>query len=122
MIRLFLFLGSINMFLSVALGAFGAHQLKGRLSPGMLEIYQTGVHYQMIHGLAILFIALVGEKLSGTLPTWSGWLMQIGIILFSGSLYALSTSGIRVLGAITPIGGVAFLAGWALLAIAAFKG
>jgi uncharacterized membrane protein YgdD (TMEM256/DUF423 family) len=123
MFRLFIVLGSLNMFLSVALGAFGAHGLKGKIPADMLAVYETGVHYHMIHGIALLIIAFIGEKFIGSsLPTWSGWLMQIGIILFSGSLYALSISGIRILGAITPIGGVAFLAGWVLLAIAAIKG
>ncbi|WCK54418.1 DUF423 domain-containing protein [Aneurinibacillus sp. Ricciae_BoGa-3] len=123
MFRLFIVLGSLNMFLSVALGAFGAHGLKGKISADMLAVYETGVHYHMIHAIALLIIAFIGEKFIGTsLPAWSGWLMQIGIILFSGSLYALSISGIRILGAITPIGGVAFLAGWVLLVIAAIKG
>lgn len=120
--KTFLFLGSINMLLSVALGAFGAHGLKSKLSNDMLAIYQTGVHYQMIHALGLIFIAFLADKLPNSgLVTWSGWLLLIGIVIFSGSLYTLSISGVKVLGAITPIGGVAFIVGWLLLAIAALR-
>lgn len=123
MLRTFLILGSLNMFLSVALGAFGAHGLKSRISADMLTIYQTGVHYHMIHALGIIAVALAASKLPAVaLISWAGWSMLIGIVLFSGSLYALSITGIKVLGAITPFGGVAFLLGWLLLAYAAYKG
>lgn len=123
MFKTFVVIGSINMLLSVALGAFGAHGLKSKLSADMLAVYQTGVHYHMIHGLGILLVAALSQKLGETsLVSWSGWLLFIGILLFSGSLYALSTSEIRILGAITPFGGVAFLIGWLLLAYAAIKG
>ncbi|MCF6094055.1 DUF423 domain-containing protein [Microaerobacter geothermalis] len=123
MLKLFVILGSLNMFLSVALGAFGAHGLKGKISPDLLAIYQTGVQYQMIHAIALIFIAILSDRLGAiSLMNWSGWLFQIGILLFSGSLYALSISGIKVLGAITPFGGVAFLLGWILLALAAIRG
>jgi uncharacterized membrane protein YgdD (TMEM256/DUF423 family) len=122
MFKMFLMLGSINAFLSVALGAFGAHALKSKLSPEMLTVYQTGVQYHMIHALALILVAIVSDKLgNSSLVTVSGWSMLIGIVLFSGSLYALSLSGIKILGAITPLGGVGFLLGWALLAIAAMK-
>jgi uncharacterized membrane protein YgdD (TMEM256/DUF423 family) len=122
MFKIFLMLGSINAFLSVALGAFGAHALKSKLSPDMLAVYQTGVQYHMIHALALILVAIVSDKLgNSSLVTVSGWSMLIGIVLFSGSLYALSLSGIKILGAITPLGGVGFLLGWALLAIAAMK-
>lgn len=122
MLRTFLILGSINMFLSVALGAFGAHGLKSRISEEMLSIYQTGVHYHMIHALGLIMVAILSSKLPPS--SWvngAGWLLMIGIVLFSGSLYVLSITGIRVLGAITPLGGVAFLIGWLFLAIAAYK-
>jgi uncharacterized membrane protein YgdD (TMEM256/DUF423 family) len=120
MLKTFVALGSLNMFLAVALGAFGAHVLKERISSDMLNIYQTGVHYHMIHAIGLLLIALLSTKMGNPqLIHWSGWLLQIGILLFSGSLYTLSMTGIRVLGIITPFGGLCFLAGWALLALAA---
>lgn len=120
--KLFLFLGSVMMLLSVALGAFGAHGLKPVLSADQLAVYQTGVHYQMIHGIGLILVAILASKYSqiGLFPA-AGWAMLIGIILFSGSLYALTLTGIRTLGIITPFGGVSFLIGWLLLAIAAFK-
>lgn len=122
MLKTFIILGSINAFLAVALGAFGAHGLEGRLSEKMLETWKTGVTYQMFHAAGLFAVALLSEKLpQSNLLNWSGWLMLIGIVLFSGSLYVLSTSGIKLLGAITPFGGVAFLAAWLLLGIAASK-
>jgi uncharacterized membrane protein YgdD (TMEM256/DUF423 family) len=122
MFKAFLFLGSVNAFLAVAFGAFGAHQLKNMLSADMLSVYQTGVQYQMYHALALIAVALVSSKVpnSSTL-SWSGWLFFAGIVLFSGSLYALSLSGIKNLGAITPLGGLAFLIGWVMLAVVAWK-
>jgi uncharacterized membrane protein YgdD (TMEM256/DUF423 family) len=115
-------IGSLNAFISVALGAFGAHGLKGRIDGDMLDVFKTGVQYHMIHALGILLIALFAGKLGeSSLALWSGWIMFAGIVLFSGSLYALSMSGIKVLGAITPFGGLCFLAAWLLLAFAALK-
>jgi uncharacterized membrane protein YgdD (TMEM256/DUF423 family) len=122
MLKTFLMLGSLNAFLSVALGAFGAHALRSKLSPDMLNVYQTGVQYHMIHSIGLILIALLADKLgNSSMVNVSGWALFIGIVLFSGSLYALSLSGIKVLGAITPLGGVSFLLGWILLAIAAMK-
>jgi uncharacterized membrane protein YgdD (TMEM256/DUF423 family) len=122
MLKTFLLLGSLNAFLSVAIGAFGAHALKSRLSTDMLSVYNTGVQYHMIHAIGLILIALLSDRLGNSpLVTASGWSLLIGIILFSGSLYVLSISGIKILGAITPLGGVAFLLGWILLAIAALK-
>ncbi|RXJ02760.1 DUF423 domain-containing protein [Anaerobacillus alkaliphilus] len=122
MLKLFLMIGSINMLIAVGLGAFGAHGLQGKLTERMLEIYQTGVHYHMIHAIAILIIAVVADRLGNpAMLTWAGWAMFIGIIFFSGSLYILSISGIKILGAITPIGGLFFMIGWVLLALAAFR-
>jgi uncharacterized membrane protein YgdD (TMEM256/DUF423 family) len=123
MFKTFLLLGCLNAFLSVALGAFGAHALKTKLTAmDTLTVYQTGVQYHMIHAIALILIALLSDKLgSHSLVTVSGWSLLIGIILFSGSLYVLSISGIKILGAITPLGGVAFLLGWILLAVAALK-
>ncbi len=123
LLRSFLLLGALNAFLSVALGAFGAHALRSRITPDLLAIYQTGVQYHMVHALGLLLIAALSERLTATaLVRWSGWLLVAGIVLFSGSLYALALTGIRILGAITPLGGLCFLAGWALLATAALRG
>lgn len=118
----FTILGSLNMAVAIALGAFGAHALKDHLSPEMLEIYQTGNHYHMIHGLGIVLIALLFDKLGQSpLIRWAGRLLFAGIIVFSGSLYVLAITGYKWLGAITPIGGVAFIFGWILCALATRK-
>lgn len=117
MSRLFLTLGAINAFLCVGLGAFGAHGLKQRLSTDMLTVYQTGVQYHFYHALGLMIIGLVLARTPGSRPVrLAGWLMLAGIALFSISLYALSLTGIRGLGMITPFGGVCFLSAWALLA------
>ncbi len=114
-------LGGIGGFLSVALGAFAAHGLKGKRSDSMLANFQTGAQYQMYHSLALVMTAILIKVLgTSALLTAAGWLFVVGIVLFSGSLYALSLSGIRKLGAITPLGGLAFLAGWACLFICGF--
>lgn len=119
--RLFLALGAISAFVGVAAGAFGAHGLKSRLSAEMLAIFETGVRYQMYHAFALLFVAWASSRFSSSLLTTAGWLFVVGTILFSGSLYALSLTETRWLGAITPLGGVAFLGGWLCLAWAALK-
>lgn len=120
--KVFLILGALNAFLAVALGAFGAHGLEGKLSERLMDVYKTAVQYHMMHALGLIFIALLTERLAGTgLIHWAGWIMFIGIVLFSGSLYALSMTNVGVLGAITPIGGVAFLTAWVLVIVAAFK-
>lgn len=120
--KLFIILGALNAFLSVALGAFGAHGLEKVVEPKYMEIWKTGVQYQMFHATGLLVIGvLLGKMPASSLLSWSGWLMLIGIILFSGSLYVLTLTKISVLGAITPLGGVAFLAAWILLIIAAVK-
>jgi uncharacterized membrane protein YgdD (TMEM256/DUF423 family) len=116
--KTFLLLGSLTGFLGVALGAFGAHGLKTRLSAEMLAVFETGVRYQMYHTLALLLVsATIGHLGSARLLAGAGWLFVAGIVLFSGSLYALALSGVTTLGAITPIGGLAFLGGWACLAL-----
>lgn len=116
--KLFLFLGTVAMALAVLLGAFGAHGLKEHLSPEMLNIFETGVSYHFYHAIGLLIIGLMARYLpDSSLLNWSGWLMVAGIFIFSGSLYLLSTAGIRWLGAITPIGGLCFIASWILLAI-----
>ncbi|MFE8697818.1 DUF423 domain-containing protein [Cytobacillus sp. FJAT-53684] len=120
--KLFIILGALNAFLSVAFGAFGAHGLEKMVEPKYLEIWKTGVTYQMFHATGLLVIGvLLGKLPASVLLSWSGWLMLIGIILFSGSLYVLAVTKIGVLGAITPLGGVCFLAAWILLMVAAVK-
>src|SRR6185437_11340191 len=105
--KLFLFLASAFGFLSVAIGAFGAHALKDRISPEMLEINHTGSQYQMYHSLALLAVAILLKFYPDSkLFNAAGWLFVVGIIFFSGSLYLLSLTGVRILGAITPIGGL----------------
>ncbi|MED3624997.1 DUF423 domain-containing protein [Neobacillus thermocopriae] len=120
--KTFIIIGAVNAFLAVALGAFGAHGLKDKLEPYYLDIWKTGVQYQMFHAAGLLVIALLlGKAATSSLFTWSGWLMLIGIIFFSGSLYLLSITKIGPLGAITPIGGVCFLAAWVMMMIGAVK-
>jgi len=121
--KLFLTIGSIAMALAVSLGAFGAHGLNGKLSAEMLDIFETGVRYNFYHALGLLIIGIVAYQLPDSLLLkWSGWLMVCGIIIFSGSLYLLALSGIRWMGAITPIGGLCFIISWILLAITIWKG
>jgi uncharacterized membrane protein YgdD (TMEM256/DUF423 family) len=117
--RTFLMIGSVAGFLGVAFGAFGAHGLRARISPEMLAVFETGVRYQMYHAVALLIVALTIPRMGGWLVVTAGWMFTAGIVLFSGSLYALALTGVTTLGAITPIGGLAFLAGWACLALAA---
>ena len=117
--RTFMLIGVVAAFIGVGFGAFGAHTLRGRTSPEMLAVFETGVRYQMYHALAILITALALSRLDAPLIRWAGWLFTAGIVIFSGSLYALVLTGTSSLGAITPFGGIAFLAGWACLAIAA---
>ena len=115
--------GALAGFVGVAFGAFGAHGLRGRLSPEMLAVFETGVRYQMYHALALMLTAALSVmpasgRMGGRAVAAAGWLFVAGIVLFSGSLYLLAVTGITGLGAITPIGGVALLLGWACLAFA----
>ena len=119
--RIFFGLGCASAFVAVALGAFGAHGLRARLVPDMLMVFEVAVRYQMYHALALLGVGGVAGRPPGGAVAVAGWLFVAGTILFSGSLYALSLTGHRWLGAITPLGGVAFLAGWAALAWAAWS-
>lgn len=120
--RRFAVAGALFAFLAVAFGAFGAHALRDRLSADMLAVYQTGVQYQAMHALALLVLFGISDRLGPPkLCRVAGWLFVIGVIVFSGSLYALALSGIRGFGAITPIGGLCFLAGWLALVIAAIR-
>lgn len=122
--KLFVALGAANAFLSIALGAFGAHGLKNKLSAHYLDIYHTGVQYHMLHAVGLILIGILAGKLAdgqNALIGWAGWLMFAGIVLFSGSLYLLSVTRIDGLGAITPIGGLLFLASWLLVIVAVLK-
>lgn len=120
--RLFILIASCFGFLAVAAGAFGAHGLKQKLTPEMLDVFEVGARYQMYHALALLAVAwLCSTATHPRLATIAGWLFVAGILIFSGSLYLLALTGARWLGAITPIGGVAFLVGWGLLAVCAWK-
>lgn len=121
MARLFLLLAAFAGFTSVALGAFAAHGLRQQLSPEYLAVFQTGVQYQQLHTLALLAVALPLQRQADRLLTLSGGLFVAGMLLFSGSLYALTLTGIGKLGIITPFGGVAFMLGWLLLGVAAWR-
>jgi uncharacterized membrane protein YgdD (TMEM256/DUF423 family) len=121
--RLFFVLGSVSAGLAVALGAFGAHTLKAHLTSDALSTFETGVRYQMYHGLALLAVAFAVTRWpGGGLLNTAGWLFLVGMVLFSGSLYLLSLTDIRWLGAIAPLGGTALIGGWLCLALAAWRG
>ena len=109
-------LGAVSGFLGVAAGAFGAHGLRGSLSPERLQVFETGARYQLIHAVAIVVVAVALDRADSRALVAAGWLLVAGTVIFSGSLYALSLSGVRVWGAVTPIGGLCFLVGWLLLA------
>jgi uncharacterized membrane protein YgdD (TMEM256/DUF423 family) len=119
--RLFVAIGSLAALLGVAAGAFGAHGLKSRLTTEMLAVFETGVRYQLVHALALLVAAWVCSRWPGHAASTAGFLFLIGIVVFSGSLYLLALTGVRSFGAVTPFGGIAFLAGWACLAWAAWR-
>ena len=120
--KIFVSLGSLSALIGVALGAFGAHGLKTRVAPEMLITWQTGVQYHLIHALGLLLIGILCQLMpEAPLVRTAGWFIVAGTILFSGSLYVLVLTNIRVLGMITPLGGVAFLIGWLMLAIAAWR-
>ena len=121
MLRGFLMLAAFFGFTGVALGAFAAHGLKKSLSAEYLAIFHTGVTYQLEHALALFGVALLAAHLPGRLVTWAGVCFAVGIVLFSGSLYVLTMTGISKLGIITPFGGLAFLAGWLCLGLAAWR-
>jgi uncharacterized membrane protein YgdD (TMEM256/DUF423 family) len=121
MMRPWIVLGAVSAFLSVAAGAFGAHALKARLPADLLTIFETGARYHMYHSLGLIAIGLVAQQRPSPLLSGAGWAMLAGIVLFSGSLYALALTGVRGLGAITPLGGLGFLAGWAMLAVGVWR-
>jgi uncharacterized membrane protein YgdD (TMEM256/DUF423 family) len=114
--------GAIAGAIGVALGAFGAHALKTRVTEPLLNVFEIGVRYQMYHALALLAVGWAATRWPGVWTSASGWLFAIGIVIFSGSLYVMTFSGARWLGAITPIGGLCFILGWIALAIAALRG
>lgn len=117
--KLLVAIGAINAGLAVAAGAFAAHGLRNRLEARALEVFETGARYHMYHALAIILAAVVAASVPGART--AGWLFQAGIVVFSGSLYALALTDVKVLGAITPIGGLAFLVGWVWLAVSALR-
>lgn len=120
--RIFIVLGSLSAFLGVALGAFGAHGLKSRVSPEMLTVWQTGVQYHLVHAIGLLLIGILCQLMpEAPLLRNAGWFILAGTCLFSGSLYVMVLSDIRALGMITPLGGIAFLVGWLMVAIAAWQ-
>lgn len=120
--RLLASAGAISAFIAVAAGAFGAHALKDRLDPSMLQAFETGARYQMYHALALFIAAFAAGEGDAPPALWAGRLFLLGTLLFSGSLYALALTGLRGLGAITPFGGLAFLAGWICLLFAFRRG
>ena len=122
--RVFIIIAALSGFVAVAAGAFGAHALRERLSPSLLDTFQTGVTYQMYHALGLLAVGVVLTRISVEGSTWltaAGWLFIAGTLLFSGSLYLLALTDTRWLGAITPLGGLAFLLGWLGLAIGVWR-
>ena len=120
--KLFVILGAVNAAMAVGFGAFGAHGLEGKLSERLMGVYQTAVQYQTMHALGLLAVGLIAAYAgSSSTLSWAGWLLFIGILIFSGSLYTMAFTGISWLGAITPIGGVAFIVGWIMLIISVAK-
>lgn len=121
MAKTWLLIGSIMGFLSVAGGAFGAHAIKARVEPQMMEVFTTGTRYLMLHAVALLALGLLADRLSGTSLTVAGWAWTVGTVIFTGSLWLLASTGTRWLGAITPIGGLILLVGWAALGLTVFR-
>ena len=119
--RLFFSIGCAFGFFGVALGAFAAHALKARIAPEQLATFEVGVRYQLLHALALLAVAWAHGRWPGQRVTAAGWLFVAGTLLFSGSLYALGLSGVRGLGMVTPLGGLALLAGWLCLLSAPWR-
>lgn len=120
MMKLFIILGALCTMMSVGTGAFGAHGLEGKLSDKYMSVWEKAVNYQMYHGLGLIIIGVISGTTSINV-NWAGWLLFLGVVFFSGSLYILALTQIRILEAITPIGGVLFIAGWLMLIISTFK-
>ncbi len=121
MSKTILMLASALLALAVGIGAFGAHGLKAHISDDMMQVYKTGVEYHFYHALGLLFIGVLSITMPSGLLNWSAILLSIGIVLFSGSLYVLAVSGVKWVGAITPLGGVSFITGWILLFVAVWR-
>jgi uncharacterized membrane protein YgdD (TMEM256/DUF423 family) len=121
MSKTILMIAALLMALAVGIGAFGAHGLKSHLSEEMIQVYKTGVEYHFYHALGLLLIGVLSLSISSGWLNWSAFMLTAGIILFSGSLYVMAITGIKWLGAITPLGGLSFIAGWILLLIAVWK-
>ncbi len=115
-------IGAIAGAIGVLLGAFGAHGLKSRVDADLLAVFETGVRYHMYHALALLAVGWAATRWPGTWVSTSGWLFLVGIVVFCGILYLMTLTGARWLGAVTPLGGVAFISGWIALAVAALQG
>jgi uncharacterized membrane protein YgdD (TMEM256/DUF423 family) len=120
-VKTFLILGSLSSFLAVALGAFAAHSLKEKLPPDMLAVFEVGVRYHLYHSLALFVVAWISSQFPGTNIPVAGWFFVAGMILFSGSLYLMSVTGMKWLGMITPLGGLCFLGGWVWIAYGVWK-
>jgi uncharacterized membrane protein YgdD (TMEM256/DUF423 family) len=121
MIRNWVFIGSLSACLGVVFGAFGAHALRNTLGEKSMGVYQTGNHYQFIHALALILLGIWGSSHESSMVSNAGWCFTIGTVLFSGSLYALAITDIKILGAITPLGGLSFIAGWIFFALASYQ-
>lgn len=119
--KVFLVVGGLTALSAVLLGAFGAHALRPYLAPELLAVYQTGVQYQFYHALGLLLIGTLARQRASGWLTAAGWLLVAGVLLFSGSLYLLAVSGVRWLGAITPLGGIAFILGWLALTVGVWR-
>ena len=119
--RVFFLCGTLSAFVAVAAGAFGAHALRARLGPDLLAVFETAARYQMYHALALIAVAWATTRWDAAPLRAAGWLFVAGTLLFSGSLYLLALTGVRGLGAVTPFGGLCFLAGWLLLAVGAWR-
>jgi len=120
--RVFFGMGAVLGAIGVAAGAFGAHAMRTRVAPEMLVVFETGVRYHLVHVLALLAAGWAAARWPSPAVTAAGWLFVAGILLFSGSLYALALTGVRALGLVTPVGGGAFILGWIALAWAAWRG
>lgn len=121
MSKTILLTGASLLALAVILGAFGAHALKAKLDNDLMQVYKTGVEYHFYHALGLLLIGILSFQMPSSLMNWSAFFLAAGIIIFSGSLYLLAVTGIKWLGAVTPLGGLSFIAGWILLFLAVWK-
>src|SRR5438270_1395226 len=117
----FIFLGALSGFVAVAAGAFGAHALQSRLSAEMLDVWKTAAHYQLVHSVPPVVVGVMLGSRDSKLLAWAGWLLVVGVVLFSGSLYALALSGTKAFGAVTPLGGLCFLGAWLLAGMSALS-